>query len=81
MRTVNEVQAGTTRRSRVLVVDDEPQIRRVLRLALTAQGFDVRVAEEGDGAIDTLRDWAADLVITDLSMPGVDGIQLCGRIR
>ena len=66
---------------RVLVVDDEPQIRRVLRLALTAQGFDLRVAADGETALDTLRDWPADLVITDLSMPGMDGIELCRRIR
>ena len=66
---------------RVLVVDDEPQIRRVLRLALTAQGFDLRVAADGETALDTLRDWPADLVITDLTMPGMDGIELCRRIR
>lgn len=67
--------------SRVLVVDDEPQIRRVLRLALTAQGFDVRVAADSESALDTLRDWPPDLVITDLSMPGSDGIELCKRVR
>ena len=66
---------------RVLVVDDEPQIRRVLRLALTSQGFDLRVAADGESALDTLRDWPPDLVVTDLSMPGVDGLELCRRIR
>ena len=66
---------------RVLVVDDEPQIRRVLRLALTAQGFDLRVAADGESALDTLRDWPAELLITDLSMPGMDGIELCRRVR
>jgi two-component system KDP operon response regulator KdpE len=65
----------------VLVVDDEPQIRRVLRLALTAQGFDLRVAADGESALDTLRDWPADLLITDLSMPGMDGLELCRRVR
>ena len=70
-----------TRASRVLVVDDEPQIRRVLRLALTAQGFDVRVAADAESALDTLLDWPPDLVITDLSMPGTDGIELCKRVR
>jgi two-component system KDP operon response regulator KdpE len=65
----------------VLVVDDEPQIRRVLRLALTSQGFDLRVAADGESALDTLRDWPPDLVVTDLSMPGVDGLELCRRIR
>ncbi len=66
---------------RVLVVDDEPQIRRVLRLALTSQGFDLRVAADGESALDTLRDWPPDLVVTDLSMPGVNGLELCRRIR
>jgi two-component system, OmpR family, KDP operon response regulator KdpE len=66
---------------RVLVVDDEPQIRRVLRLALDSQGFDLRVAADGESALDTMRDWPPDLVITDLSMPGVDGLELCRRIR
>ena len=66
---------------RVLVVDDEPQIRRVLRLALTSHGFDLRVAADGESALDTLRDWPPDLVVTDLSMPGVDGLELCRRIR
>lgn len=70
-----------TKASRVLVVDDEPQIRRVLRLALTAQGFDVRVAADTESALDTMRDWPPDLVITDLSMPGADGIELCRRVR
>jgi len=70
-----------TKPSRVLVVDDEPQIRRVLRLALTAQGFDVRVAADAESALDTLRDWPPDLVITDLSMPGSDGLDLCKRVR
>jgi two-component system KDP operon response regulator KdpE len=70
-----------TRPFRVLVVDDEPQIRRVLRLALSAQGFDLRVAADGESALDTLSDWPADLLITDLSMPGMDGIELCRRVR
>ncbi len=70
-----------TRPYRVLVVDDEPQIRRVLRLALSSQGFDLRVAADGESALDTLRDWPADLLITDLSMPGMDGLDLCRRVR
>jgi two-component system KDP operon response regulator KdpE len=69
------------RPQRILVVDDEPQIRRVLRLALTSQGFDLRVAADGESALDTLRDWPADLLITDLSMPGMDGLELCRRVH
>lgn len=70
-----------TRPFRVLVVDDEPQIRRVLRIALEAQGLDLRVAADGDSALDLLREWPPDLLITDLSMPGMDGLALCRRVR
>jgi len=66
---------------RILVVDDEPQITRVLRTSLSAQGYDIRVANDGETALEILKDWAADLVITDLSMPRMDGLELCRRIR
>jgi two-component system KDP operon response regulator KdpE len=65
----------------VLVVDDEPQITRVLRHSLAAHRYDVRTAADGLSALDTLRDWKPDLVITDLQMPEMDGIELCGEIR
>ena len=67
--------------SRVLVVDDEPQITRVLRTVLVSQGYEVRTAAEGESAFSEFRDWAPELVITDLVMPHMDGIQLCRRIR
>lgn len=67
--------------SRVLVVDDEPQIRRVLRLALSAQGLDVRTAADGEAALDLFRDWHPGLVITDLAMPGMDGLEVTRRVR
>lgn len=70
-----------SRPKRVLIVDDEPQIRRVLRLTLTAQGFDVRAAADGEAALDLLHDWHPDLVITDLNMPDVDGLEVTRRIR
>ena len=66
---------------RILIVDDEPQITRVLRTGLTTQGYEVRVAADGESALDTFNDWHPDLVITDLSMPNMDGIELCGRLR
>lgn len=68
-------------RPRILVVDDEPQITRVLRLALGAQQLDVRVAADGEAALDLFHDWKPDVVVTDLSMPHVDGIELCRLIR
>ena len=51
--------------SRVLVVDDEPQITRVLKTVLTSQGFDVRTAPEGESALVNFREWSPELVITD----------------
>lgn len=68
-------------KQRILIVDDEPQITRVLRTGLTTRGYEVRVAADGESAIDTFNDWHPDLVITDLSMPNMDGIELCGRLR
>ena len=66
---------------RILVVDDEPQIIRVLRRGLLARGYDVRVAAEGEAALDVFHDWSPQLIVTDLSMPGMDGIELCRRLR
>jgi two-component system KDP operon response regulator KdpE len=68
-------------KSRVLVVDDEPQITRVLRTVLTSQGYQVRVAAEGEAALTDFAEWRPELVITDLYMPHMDGIELCRRIR
>ena len=66
---------------RILVVDDEPQITRVLRTSLSSQGYDIRIANDGETALEILKDWAADLVITDLSMPNMDGLELCRQLR
>jgi two-component system KDP operon response regulator KdpE len=66
---------------KVLVVDDEPQITRVLRHSLSAHHYDVRTAADGLSAMDTFRDWHPDLIITDLQMPEMDGIELCREIR
>jgi len=66
---------------KVLVVDDEPQITRVLRHSLTAHRYEVRTAADGISALETLHDWQPDLVITDLQMPEMNGIELCRKIR
>jgi two-component system KDP operon response regulator KdpE len=68
-------------KQRILVVDDEPQITRVLRTGLTTRGYEVRVAADGQSALDTFNDWHPDLVLTDLSMPDMNGIELCGHLR
>lgn len=65
----------------ILVVDDEPQITRVLRTTLSTHGYELRVANDGDAALDIIKDWTPDLVITDLSMPNMTGLDLCRRIR
>ena len=68
-------------RPRILVVDDEPQLTRVLRTGLTSRGYDVRAAADGLSGFETFSDWHPDLVITDLAMPNVDGLELCRRLR
>jgi len=66
---------------RILIFDDEPQITRVLRAALTAQGYDVRTANDPEEGLQLYRDWAPDLVITDLMMPGMSGVEVTRAIR
>jgi two-component system, OmpR family, KDP operon response regulator KdpE len=66
---------------RILVVDDESQITRVLRAALSAQGYDVRTANDPDEGLRIFRDWPPDLVITDLMMPGKSGVEVTRIIR
>jgi two-component system, OmpR family, KDP operon response regulator KdpE len=68
-------------KARVLVVDDEPQITRVLRTVLTNQGYQVRTAAEGEAALTNFSEWRPELVITDLYMPHMNGLELCKRIR
>jgi two-component system KDP operon response regulator KdpE len=68
-------------RRRILVVDDETQITRVLRTALSAQAYDVRIANDGEMALEIMKDWTPNLVITDLAMSNLDGVGLCRRIR
>jgi two-component system KDP operon response regulator KdpE len=66
---------------RILVVDDEPQITRVLRTSLQSNGHEVTVARDGAEALGLFAKVQPDLVITDLAMPGVDGIELTKEIR
>src|SRR5712692_7770137 len=68
-------------KQRILVVDDEPQLTRVLRRSLTTHGYDVRVAGDGESALQTFHDWPPSLVITDLAMPNMNGLELCRRLR
>lgn len=65
----------------ILVVDDEPQITRVLKTTLSAQGYSTRAAGDGVQALDEMRSWSPDLIITDLKMPNMDGLELCRKVR
>ncbi|HUA92117.1 MAG TPA: response regulator transcription factor [Terracidiphilus sp.] len=66
---------------RILVIDDESQITRVLRAALSARGYDVRTANEPEEGLQVFHDWPPDLVITDLIMPSMTGVDVCRAIR
>ena len=68
-------------RQRILIVDDERQITRVLTRSLNANGYDVHVATDGELALQTMKDWPPNLIITDLAMPNVGGLELCRRVR
>jgi two-component system KDP operon response regulator KdpE len=73
--------ATPTDHRRILVVDDESQITRVLRTSLSSQGYDIRTANDGETALEIVKDWPPDMVVTDLAMPGMDGLALCRRLR
>lgn len=65
----------------VLIVDDEPQIRRVLRTTLSSHGYAVIEARTGDEALEVIRSEQVDLILLDLNMPGRSGLEVCGEIR
>src|SRR5277367_4329683 len=65
----------------ILIVDDEPQIRRVLRTTLISHGYTVIEARTGDEALDVLRNEHADLILLDVNMPGRSGLETCREIR
>ncbi|MBP2228727.1 two-component system KDP operon response regulator KdpE [Azospirillum agricola] len=66
---------------RVLVVDDEPPIRRFLRTSLTAQGYEVAEAEDGGAALEEVRRRPPDVLVLDLGLPGLDGLEVIRRLR
>ena len=72
---------GGSMQGRILVIDDEGQITRVLRAALTSQGYQVRTANDPEEGLLVYREWGPDLVITDLMMPTMTGVDVCRAIR
>src|ERR1700689_4510603 len=71
----------TAKAATILVVDDEPQIRRVMRATLTAQGYAIVEARDGQEALEKLRSERPDLVLLDVNMPVMDGLEACREIR
>jgi two-component system, OmpR family, KDP operon response regulator KdpE len=66
---------------RILVVDDEPQIRRIMRTALTGAGYEVEDAKTGEESLEKVRQFHPDLVLLDINMPGMGGLATCRAIR
>ncbi len=66
---------------RILVVDDEPQIRRVMRTTLTGAGYEVDDAKTGEETLVKVREFRPDLVLLDINMPGMGGLDTCRAIR
>jgi len=67
--------------ARILVVDDEPQIRRIMRTTLTAQGYEVHDTRSGEEALEAVREHRFDLILLDVNMPGMGGLEACRQIR
>ena len=66
---------------KILVIDDDPQIRRVVRVILVGEGYEVVEARSGDAALLKFRDFLPDLVLLDLNMPGMNGLETCRALR
>jgi CheY-like chemotaxis protein len=68
-------------RNKLLLVDDEPSLRRVLAAVLTELGHEVRTAEDGFTALQQMHDWTPDVLLSDLNMPGMSGYELLSVVR
>jgi two-component system, OmpR family, KDP operon response regulator KdpE len=66
---------------RIIVVDDQPRIRRFMRTTLVAEGYEVDEAKTGEEALETIREFHPDLVVLDMNMPGMGGLAACRAIR
>ncbi len=72
------VRAGLPR---VLIVEDDPSLRRLLEIRLSVDGYETRAARDGAAALEELAIWTPDAVLTDLMMPRLSGLDLCRAIR
>src|SRR5205823_10469236 len=75
-QTGDRVSAG-----RILIVDDQPKIRRLMRSTLVASGYEVDEAKTGEEALERIREFRPDLVVLDVNMPGMGGLAACRAIR
>jgi two-component system KDP operon response regulator KdpE len=66
---------------RILVVDDEPQLRRIMRMTLTGAGYEIDDAKTGEEALEKVRSFRPDLVLLDMNMPGMGGLAACRAMR
>jgi len=66
---------------RILAVDDEPQIRRIMRVTLTGAGYEIDDAKTGEEALEKVREFLPDLILLDINMPGMGGLAACRSIR
>ncbi len=66
---------------RILIADDEPNIQTMVRVCLSAEGYDTQIAADGRSALDAIRRWSPDLMLLDLSMPVLDGMAVMGILR
>ena len=80
-RDVHLDASGAMNPLRILIVDDEPPIRRFLRTALSAQDYRVEEAADGEAALDFLKRNPVDLIVLDLGLPGMDGLEVLRRLR
>src|SRR6202035_4481112 len=71
----------TVNSARILVVDDEPQIRRVLRSTLAFRGYELVEAASGEEALELARKVKPDLILLDMNLPGISGIETCRELR
>ena len=68
-------------KKRILLVDDDPDILKVNRILLEREGYDVLTATDGEEALDLVKQGEVDLMVLDIMMPGVDGFEVCQRLK